>query len=82
MFDFTIDQPGVYEISGGYAATGEGPQVVLAVGRGFIGEILLTVLGSLAIVFGCIGLSVAIAAYTAVKRRNARERPQDRYAIE
>ena len=81
LFDFTIDQPGVYEISGGYAATGEGPQVVLAIGQGFVTAILLTVFGCLAIVFGCIGLSVAIAAYTAVKRQKARARPHDRYAI-
>ena len=81
VFDFKIDQPGVYEFSGGYADTGEGPQVVLAIGQGFVGEILLTVLGGLAIVFGCIGLAIAIAVYTAVKRQKARERAQDRYAI-
>jgi len=81
LFDFEIDQPGVYEFSGGYADTGEGPQVVLAIGQGFVGEILLTVFGSLAIVFGFIGLAVAIAVYTAVKRQKARERAQDRYAI-
>ena len=81
LFDFSIDQPGIYEFSGGYSDTGEGPQVVLAIGQGFVGEILLTVFGSLAIVFGCIGLAVAIAVYTAVKRQKARERAQNRYAI-
>ena len=81
LFDFTIDRPGAYEFSGGYADTGEGPQVVLAIGQGFVAAILLTVLGCLAIVFGCIGLAVAIAVYTAVKRQKACERAQDRYAI-
>jgi hypothetical protein len=81
MLDFRIDTPGVYEFWAGYEGTGEGPQVVLAVGQGFGLRIVTTVLGSLAIVFGCIGLAVLIAVYTAVKRHNAQKRALDRYAL-
>ena len=81
MLDFRIDQPGVYEFWAGYEGTGEGPQTVLSIGQGFGMGIIVTVFGSLAIVFGCIGLSVAIAVYTAVKRQKAYKRAQDRYAI-
>jgi hypothetical protein len=81
MLDFRIETPGVYEFWAGYEDTGEGPQVVLAIGQGFGLRIVTTVLGSLAIVFGCIGLAVFIAVYTAVKRHNAQKRAPDRHAI-
>ncbi len=81
MLEFQIDEPGVYEFWAGYEGTGEGPRVVLAIGQGFGLRIATTVLGSLGIVFGCIGLAVAIAVYTAVKRHNALKRAQDRYAL-
>ncbi|MFB3922884.1 MAG: hypothetical protein ACE145_14260 [Terriglobia bacterium] len=81
LFDFEIDRPGIYEISGGYEDTGEGPPVVLAIGQGIVREILFTVFGGLAIVFGCSGLAVVIGVYTAVMRQRARDHAQDRYAL-
>jgi len=79
VFDFKIDRPGIYEISAQYPEGQEGPEVVLAVGQGFTMRVLTTVFGGLAIVFGSIGLSVAIAVYTAVKRHKALRQAQDRY---
>ncbi len=81
ILSFRIDQPGVYDFWAGYEETGEGPQTVLAIGQGFGMAIIKTVFGGLAIVFGCIGLAVAIAVYTAVMRSRAAKRAQDRYAI-
>jgi len=81
VFDFTIDRPGAYELAAHYPEGEEGPEVVLAVGQGFTGRILTTVFGALGIVFGSIGLAVAIAVITAVKRHNAKKRTQDRYAL-
>jgi hypothetical protein len=81
ILEFKIDQPGVYDFWAGYEETGEGPQAVLAIGQGFVMVILKTVFGSLAIVFGCSGLAVVIAVYTAVMRSRAANRAQDRYAI-
>lgn len=81
VFDFTIDRPGIYVLSAQYAEGHEGPEVVLAVGQGFTTGILTTVFGGLAIVFGSMGLAVALAIYTALKRYQAQKRAPDRYAI-
>jgi len=81
VFDFTIDRPGIYVLSAQYAEGREGPEAVLAVGQGFTTGILTTVFGGLAIVFGSMGLAVAIAIYTALKRYQAQKRALDRYAI-
>jgi hypothetical protein len=70
---FRIEQPGVYILSAEYPHGVEGDETVLAVGQGIGLRIVAGVLGSLAVVFGCIGLSVAIAAYTGVKRYRAGE---------
>lgn len=74
IFDFKIQQPGVYDLSAGYFEGHEGPEVVLAVGRGFTLGTLGTVFGSLAAVFGCMALAVAIAVVTLVKRSNAKKK--------
>jgi hypothetical protein len=81
VFDFKIDRPGVYEIAAQYSEGQEGPQVVLAVGQGFTMGVLTTVFGGLAILFGSIGLAVAIAVYTAVKRHKAMRQAQDRSGV-
>ena len=78
VFDFKIDRPGIYEIAARYPEGQEGPEVVLAVGQGFTMRVLTTVFGGLAIVFGSMGLAVAIAVYTAVKRHKAMRQAQDR----
>jgi len=78
VFDFKIDRPGIYEIAAQYPEGQEGPEAVLAVGQGFTMRVLTTVFGGLAIVFGSIGLAVAIAVYTAVKRHKAMRQAQDR----
>ena len=81
VFDFKIDRPGIYEIAAQYPEGQEGPEAVLAVGQGFTMRVLTTVFGGLAIVFGSIGLAVAIAVYTAVKRHKAMRQAQDRSGI-
>jgi hypothetical protein len=78
VFDFKIGRPGIYEIAAQYPEGQEGPEVVLAVGQGLTMGVLTTVFGGLAIVFGSIGLAVAIAVYTAVKRHKAMRQARDR----
>jgi len=73
VFDFTIEQPGVYELSAGYPVGQEGPEVVLAIGQGFVVRILTAVFGGLAIVFGSMAAAVAIAVITLVKRTKAKK---------
>ncbi len=81
FMDFHIGQPGTYLLSAAYPEGVSGPETVLAVGQGVGLRIVAGVLGSLAAVFGCIGLAVAIAVYTGVKRYKASRRPPDRYAL-
>jgi hypothetical protein len=72
-FDFRIDQPGVYELSAGYPEGKQGPEVVLAVGRDFTARMLMTIFGGIALVFGSIGIAVAIALVTLIKRGKAKK---------
>ncbi len=74
VFDFHIEQPGVYEFTSSYPQGEQGEEVVLAVGQGVVTGILSTVFGGLAILFGTIGLTIAIIVITAVKRHNAAKR--------
>jgi len=82
VLDFTIDRAGVYELSAGYPEGREGPEVVLAIGQGFVVRILTAVFGGLAIVFGSMAAAVAIAVITLIKRTKAEKelrRPDARY---
>lgn len=72
--DFRIEQPGVYVFSAEYPEGQEGAETVVAIGQGVGFRIVAGILGSLAVVFGCIGLSIAIGVYTGVKRYRAGER--------
>lgn len=74
VFDFRIDQPGSYEFSAGYAEGRDGPEVVLAIGQGFVGNILATILGSIAVLFGSILVAAAMALITYIKREKAEKR--------
>jgi hypothetical protein len=78
VFDFRIDQPGVYELSAGYPEGQEGPEVVLAVGQGFAIGIVTTVFGGLAIVFGSMAAATAIALVTLIKRDKAKKQLKGR----
>lgn len=74
VFEFKIPDPGVYELSASYPEGQQGQEVVLAVGHDFTGGLLTTVFGSLAIVFGSMGISLALTIYTLIKRSNAIKR--------
>ena len=80
VLDFQIESPGTYELSAQYSGGREGPEVVLAVGQGFAEDIFKTVFGALGILFGSIGLAVAIIVITLIKRDKAKKRAADRYA--
>lgn len=74
IFDFSIDSPGDYLFSARYPAGQEGSQAVLTVARGFVEKLLVTILGGLGMMFGGLGIAIAIAVITFVKRRGARRR--------
>ena len=67
ILGFEIDRPGTYMLVGEYPE-GQGPQVVLAVAHGFGRQLALTIGGALALAFGSMGLALALAAITFVRR--------------
>jgi len=69
IFAFDITEPGAYRLAADYEDGRAQPQAVLAVGHGFLSSLLLTVFGSLGIVFACIAAAVAIVI--SVWRRRA-----------
>ena len=77
VFDFNIDSPGEYLFSASYPPEQEGPQAVLAIGHGFVEQLLTTVLGGLAIMFGSLTAAIAIALTTFFMRRGAKKRLQE-----
>lgn len=72
ILEFTIEKPGLYELSGSYSEGREGPEVVLAIGHGFMGKLLGTILGGLSIFFVSAAIGVTITVMTFLKRRKAK----------
>lgn len=86
LFDFDIDEPGIYVLSASYLPTQgqgqeeeQGQEIVLAVFHSsaiekLFGSIMGTVGGAMAIVFVPFVVGVAIIVITFIKRRKARTR--------
>jgi hypothetical protein len=72
LFDFEVRAPGAYQISAAYGGGRKEPQTVLAIDRGFVGSLVLTILGAIAMAFAGTGAAIAIAVMVFVKRRRAR----------
>lgn len=68
IFDFKIEEPGIYELSADYLEGRDGPAVVLAVGKGFMVKLMTTIFGGIAILFLSIIAGAAIAIITFAKR--------------
>lgn len=74
IFNFTIEKPGTYELSAIYIEHRTGPEVVLAVGKGFMVKLMTTIFGGIAILFVSIIAGAAITIITFVKRYQAKKR--------
>ncbi len=72
LFDFEVRAPGTYQIGGAYDDGRTQPQTVLAIDRGFFGDLLKTIFGAIAMAFAGMGGAIAIAVIVFVKRRRAR----------
>jgi hypothetical protein len=71
LFDFVVSEPGAYRIAAVYADGRKEPQAVLAVGRGFIGDLLITILGAIAFAVGGTGGAIVVAILVARRRAKA-----------
>jgi hypothetical protein len=72
LFDFEVKEPGVYQVVASYDGGRKEPQTVLAIDRGFVGDLVMTILGSLAMAFTGMGIAIAIAVVVFIRRRRAR----------
>lgn len=68
---FEVEHPGRFRLTAAYADGRAEPRTVLAVGQGFVGELLRAIFGTVGIGFASIGAAVAIWVVTLLKRRNA-----------
>jgi hypothetical protein len=66
---FTAPAPGHYRLTVGYSDNRAEPKTVLTVSQGFLGSLLRTVFGGIAIGLGAVVAAVAIAVVTFIKRR-------------
>ena len=75
IFDFTIDRPGIYEISMLYPTWQEQkPEIVLSIFQGsFVNAILGEISRMAIVVFGLFAAGVAIIIITYLKRRKAKK---------
>jgi hypothetical protein len=79
VLEFKIDQPGIYEFSASYPKGQEGPEVVLAMGQGFMKKLMGTIFGGLAIFFGSGAIAIAIIVATLLKRQKAKKQLENQY---
>lgn len=73
VLEFTIGQPGHYEISAWYSEGRQGPEIVLAIGKGFGTQLMTTIITCIAILGGSVALAIAIFIITLIKRRRVKQ---------
>ncbi|MCX5813809.1 MAG: zinc ribbon domain-containing protein [Proteobacteria bacterium] len=73
VLEFTITQPGAYEIAAWYSEGKTGQEVVFAIGKGFQEKIMTTIFSCIAVLGGSIVLAIVIFIVTLIKRRRARQ---------
>jgi hypothetical protein len=72
LFQFEVTASGAYRVAGTYPTGRQQPQTVLAIDRGFVGELLLTIFGGLAIAFGSMAIAIVMIVVVFIRRRRAR----------
>ena len=80
VLEFNIDQPGIYAFSASYPEGQEGPEVVLAMGQGFLKNLMGTIFSGLAIFFGSGAIAAAIIVVTSLKRQKAKKQLENKYS--
>ena len=79
VLEFNIDQPGIYEFSASYPKGQEGPEVVLAMGHGFMKKLMGIIFSGLAIFFGSGAIAIAIIVVTLLKRQKVKKQLENKY---
>ena len=69
MFAFEMAAPAEVRVAASYAAGQTGPQTVLAIGRSFIGRLVVTIIGAVFAVLTGFGAALALFLTTYFRRR-------------
>jgi len=72
VLEFTITQPGAYEIAAWYPEVKTSQEIVLAIGKGFQEKIMTTIFNCIAVLGGSMVVAIAIFTITLIKRRRAK----------
>lgn len=72
IFDFDINKPGKYEFKAWYKSE-RGEEAVLAIGKGFGGSLVRTILLCIGVLIISLGASIAIFVVTLVRRNRAKK---------
>ncbi|KNY29616.1 hypothetical protein [Pseudobacteroides cellulosolvens] len=75
IFDFDIDKPGKYEFKAWYKSE-RGEEAVLAIGKGFGGSLVRTILLCIGALIISLGASITIFVVTLVRRNRAKKSMQ------
>ena len=71
LMEFDIAQPGRFRVRGTRDDGATSPQTVLSIAQSSVGDIVVAVFGSIALLFGSIILSVGILVWTLIRRDRA-----------
>jgi hypothetical protein len=77
ILTFQVSRPGIYQLLASYPQDYQGPQVILAVGHGFMGRIISIVITSLAAFFGSIIIAAALTIIIYRKRQKALDQQRE-----
>ncbi len=72
VFSFSAGQAGEYHLSAFYQGGEEGPETVLAIDKGFVTDLLITIFSSIGILFLTVFVSVALIVLAVVRGRRPR----------
>jgi len=72
VFEFNIEHIGTYEFSAWYPEGKEGPEIILAIGQGFMSNLFGMIAVGVAILFGSGTIGTVIAVVTFIKRQKAK----------
>lgn len=72
ILSFQIAAPGAYQLVAAYSDGRTEPQTVLAVGHGFLGSLVFTVLAGLGVMFAGALCTAGIVIFVAIKRHKAK----------
>jgi len=76
VYEFKIERPGEYEFACRYPEGQEGPEAVMAIGRGFVKKLLFNIFKSIGVLMAGLFLGIGIIVQTSLKRSRSLAPPE------